>query len=124
MLPTPAKTPRKKAVGDAGTTARALFPNTSTSKKGQKYSGFSLESFHEDPSENHGQIQIFTDSRDRVPKMHEAEENPFYKKPNGEHTNITATGSRTSKRRKVEEVERSEEVQEALDRDDGMLYVL
>jgi len=95
----------------------------SRAKKGKKYSSFSLESFHSDPSENREKIEIFTDSRDRVPKVDESEENPFYKKPSDENGSVNA-GSRTSKRRKVEEVKRSEEVQDALRRDDGMLYVL
>ncbi|KAL1971198.1 hypothetical protein VTN77DRAFT_150 [Rasamsonia byssochlamydoides] len=125
MLPTPAKTPRKKAVEDPSTTARALFPSASMSsraKKGKKYSGFSLESFHEDPSENHEKIEIFTDSRDRIPKLDESEENPFYKKPEDKRVSMNSS-SRILRRRKVEEVKRSEEVEEALKREDGMLYV-
>lgn len=97
----------------------------SRAKKGKKYTGFSLESFHEDPSENHEKIEIFTDSRDRIPKLDESEENPFYKKPEDKHVSMNT--SHTSKRRKVEEVEevkRPEEVENALKRDDGMLYVL
>lgn len=125
MLPTPAKTPRKKAVGDVSSTARTLFPNPASSrpKKARKYTGFSLESFEEDPSDNHKKIEIFTDSRDRIPELDESEGNPFYSKPG----NVEASGnaaSRTSKRRKADERKRDKDVEEAIKRDDGMIYVL
>lgn len=124
MLPTPAKTPRKKAVGDVGSTARTLFSTApSRSKKGKKYTGFSLESFEENPSENHGKIEIFTDSRDRIPELDESEGNPFYKKPSTAEASENAT-SRTSKRRKADGIKRDKEVDEAIKRDDGMFYVL
>ncbi|KAL2003021.1 hypothetical protein VTN02DRAFT_5256 [Thermoascus thermophilus] len=123
MLPTPAKTPRKKAVGDVGSTARTLFPTApSRPKKGKKYTAFSLESFEEDPSENHGKIEIFTDSRDRIPELDESEGNPFYKKPSAAESSEHAT-SRTSKRRKADGIKRDKEVDEAIKRDDGMFYI-
>lgn len=122
MLPTPAKTPRKKAVGDAGSTARTLFPQhpppSSMRKKGRKNIGFSLESFNEDGAQDGSQIQIYTDSRDRIPELDESEENPFHKKPvkSNHHT-------RTSGRRE-DRLERDKEINESVKRRDGMVYVL
>lgn len=73
-LPTPAKTPSKKKISeDLSSTARTLFPVHST-MRGRKSTPFSLESF--DTSEASNDIQIYTDSRDRVPKR-SAFETPF-----------------------------------------------
>ncbi|KAJ9352721.1 hypothetical protein C8Q69DRAFT_19913 [Paecilomyces variotii] len=125
MLPTPMKTPRKKAVEDVSSAARTLFPTASTSarpKKSKKYSGFSLESFEEESTETHGKIEIFTDSRDRIPQLDESEENPFYKKPAAPAITETAA-PRTSSRRKANGSKRDKEVDNAIDRKDGMTYV-
>lgn len=126
------KTPRKKPVanGNVNAAARVLFQNhppavedaapaPKRTKKGRKYNGFSLT---EDGSD--GKIEIFTDSRDKVPEMDENEDNPFLDKPtNGESSSMKVIGSR--KRRKLSnEVKRNEEVEEAIKRDDGMVYVL
>lgn len=126
MLPTPMKTPRKKAVEDVSSAARTLFPTASTfarPKKSKKYSGFSLESFEEESTETHGKIEIFTDSRDRIPQLDESEENPFYKKPAAPAITETAA-PRTSSRRKANGSKRDKEVDNAIDRKDGMTYVL
>ncbi|GAD99119.1 conserved hypothetical protein [Paecilomyces variotii No. 5] len=125
MLPTPMKTPRKKAVEDMSSAARTLFPTASASarpRKSKKYSGFSLESFEEEPAEATGKIEIFTDSRDRIPQLDESEENPFYKKPAAPATTVTAA-PRTSSRRKANGSKRDKEVEDAIDREDGMTYV-
>ncbi|KAL5050099.1 hypothetical protein BDW71DRAFT_174744 [Aspergillus fruticulosus] len=112
MLPTPAKTPRKKLVDNAGSTARVLFPQPGQKKK-KKQTGFFLDSFSEDPSQDDS-IQIYTDSRDRIPEVDESEENPFYQKPS------TSTKPRSSKPKTRS---RDKEVDEALKREDGMVYV-
>ncbi|KAN0083423.1 hypothetical protein V8E54_002511 [Elaphomyces granulatus] len=126
MLPTPAKTPRKKPVGEIGSTAKTLFQSASgpgRTRKSKKYNGFSLESFHDDPSERQEHIEIFTDSRDKIPKADEREDNPFYEGPDDATAIPTeVTSSRTSKRRRVE-IKRPKEVQDALDCEDGMMYV-
>lgn len=138
MLPTPAKTPRKRPAQPAPAlkaTARVLFPTHPTSapenisspkkkvKNGRKYNGFSLDSFtSEDGNEGeNGKIAIFTDSKDRVPELDESEDNPFYVRK----SNVQATGSRVSRRKKiVQEIKRDPKVEEALNRDDGLVYVL
>ncbi|OAX82714.1 hypothetical protein ACJ72_02933 [Emergomyces africanus] len=124
MLPTPAKTPKKKAVPDGGAVARTLFrsntqyrdPEMPTPKRqrGKQFKGFSLESFNaEIENEGNDDIMIFTDSRDRVPEVHETADNPFISRPNESSDEVG--GSR--------EVHRDEKVREAIHRDDGMLYV-
>ncbi|KAL4906100.1 hypothetical protein BDW74DRAFT_138483 [Aspergillus multicolor] len=112
MLPTPAKTPRKKPVDNAGSTARVLFPQPAPKKK-KKQTGFSLDSFSDDLSQGDS-IQIYTDSRDRIPEVDESEENPFYQKVS------TTTKPRPSR---PQTRSRDKEVDEALKREDGMVYV-
>lgn len=113
MLPTPAKTPRKKPVDNAGSTARVLFPQPGQKKK-KKQTGFSLDSFTDDAAQD-GPIQIYTDSRDRIPEVDESEGNPFYQKPS---VNATSRPSRSKTQ------SRDTEVDNALEREDGMVYVL
>ncbi|GIJ87652.1 hypothetical protein Asppvi_006562 [Aspergillus pseudoviridinutans] len=127
MLPTPAKTPRKKAVGAIGDTARTLFPAaqssaSSRSKKPKKDTAYSLDSFIDNATRGSSQIQIYTDSRDRIPEIDESEGNPFYKKHNHQEStsHVTARASRRSRR---EEMKRDQEVDEAIKRKDGMVYV-
>ncbi|KAK2765642.1 hypothetical protein FQN54_008497 [Arachnomyces sp. PD_36] len=138
-LPTPVKTPRKKMVPDSSMASRVLFPNNPATesgnaqtqkpvKKGKKYSAFSLESFNENgATENQGSLQIFTDSRDRIPEVHQGEDNPFYQKPAVAAPEKNNTTARTTKRRKVDangDTPRDKEVDEAVHhRDDGMFYV-
>ena len=131
MLPTPAKTPKKKAVADMGTTARSLFPPMSgRPRKSKKHTGFSLDSFTDDPTQGRAQIQIYTDCRDRIPEVDESEENPFYR-PKTETAQIpknSATrapkkpGAIESKQEK--QLKRDREINDAVKRDDGMVYVL
>ncbi|KAL2796901.1 hypothetical protein BJX66DRAFT_335620 [Aspergillus keveii] len=113
MLPTPAKTPRKKPVDNVDPTARVLFPPLSGQKKKRKQTGFYMDSFTEDPSQGES-IQIYTDSRDRIPEVDKSEANPFYNKSSA---NTSARPSRRKAR------SRDKEVDEALNRDDGMVYV-
>lgn len=136
MLPTPAKTPRKKTVqAGLNSTARILFPNRpdnadeamptprKNARKTEKHIGFSLESYGEDGNAaSGGDIEIFTDSKEKVPELDESEENPFYVKPG--HEPVTTV--RSSKRRKVSGNANNDNNNELEDpnREDGMVYVL
>lgn len=135
MLPTPAKTPRKKQIEDLGPTARTLFSSSSKSaqdpaammpKRSKKYSGFSLESFEADPQQaSQEPIAIFTDSRDRIPQVNNSPDNPFRSKPaDGEPSSKLSADA--GKRRKLDESSRKRDknVDKAIRRDDGLLYVL
>lgn len=76
-LPTPAKTPSKKNItSNLSSTARTLFPTVRMSKpKGR----FSIDV--DDASLGPQSIQIYTDSRDRIPKAPTTPRNPFYNGP-------------------------------------------
>ena len=132
MLPTPVKTPKKKQVSNVKTASRALFQDPAVIdkmaiasprkvRKSKRYNGFSLESFRAEEGDSEG-IQIFTDNRDKVPEMDGSESNPFTDNPDGTRVKKVA-GS--SKRRKVSsERPKDSQVQEAIDKDEGMVYVL
>lgn len=139
MLPTPVKTPKKKAVNaSATTTARALFqepqmaaqatpgqPSSRRSRKPQRFNGFSLERVSEQDDADRDQIQIFTDSRDRVPQVDHSLTNPFVERKRDRESTPPSTAVRTSKRRKVSAVTRIDpQVTDAIDKDEGMVYVL
>ena len=115
-------------------TARILFPNrldnmdeampksTNHGRRGRKHVGLALGSFGEDDDRSSdGKVEIYTDSKDRLPEVDESDDNPFYVKPGAERT----TTARSSKRRKVQGTpDHNEDIQEVLKRDDGMVYVL
>ena len=123
MLPTPVKTPRKKEVkASLKPTARVLFPHrldtvedpTPIPKKRGKKIGFSLDSPR---AGSDGRIEIFEDSKDKIPELDESADNPFYE-------NEETRSTKRKGKRKAEESDHDREVQEILERDEGMIYVL
>lgn len=137
MLPTPVKTPKKKKMaGNVNAPARTLFDNQpitgeevevtapKRSRKGRKYNGFSLESFSTEDDGQQGGIQIYTDSKEKVPELDLSEENPFIDHAAFDRGSSSKVGG-TSKRRKVSGSSRKDkDVEEALRKDEGMVYVL
>ena len=134
MLPTPAKTPRKRPPqSDLRNTARVLFhdletdpeqimPTPSKSRKSKNHAAFSLESFEEEQA-NANKVQIYTDSKERMPEMDEEDDNPFVvkkdRKQRADHASTsTARGSRKTKHGM------NREVDDAVNRDEGMVYTL
>jgi hypothetical protein len=137
MLPTPVKTPKKKTITNATQAARALFQDNNTelrevepsprrNRKGKRYNGFSLESFSVEDEAGQNGIAIYTDSRDRVPKADRTTSNPFVEKVTNDEPSTTHKITGTSKRRKVsgQPKKMDSQVQEAIEKDDGMVYVL
>jgi hypothetical protein len=128
MLPTPSETPRKRPLqteASLKSTARVLFPArpatieevVPTPRKSRKTKNlFTLESFANATEEPSGKIQIFTDSKERVPTRDDEDENPFVvKKGKGKAKMIP------QKSRKFDL--RTEKMNEAADRDEGMVYL-
>ncbi|KAK4974061.1 hypothetical protein LTR66_000051 [Elasticomyces elasticus] len=136
MFPTPSKTPRKSHVAAASnvtSTARILNfkPATleevmPTPRKQRKHRQLGLAPNGLDDISEEGspsRIEIFTDTKDRVPNLDEAEDNPFVgPKKNREQSNQQR---RQRKHVKVnKEREQSErEMEEAVRNDEGVLYV-
>ena len=137
MLPTPAKTPRKKPIqpGAMNAAARVLFPvhsaedamPTPRKKRSKRHVGFSLYSSMEgeEDDSSEGRIQIYTDSKDKVPELDPSEDNPFYEPP--EHYDPPPAPMKRNnlrKRKASSSVENSEKIKNAFDREEGMVYVL
>jgi hypothetical protein len=101
-----------------------VTPTPKKNRKSKKHTGYTLDSFTSDHDLEEPQIQIFTDSKDRVPEADPGDDNPFY----GEATNSAADAGpqrRTSKRRKVLiDGEGELDISDAVKRDDGAVYVL
>ncbi|KAH7338533.1 hypothetical protein BKA66DRAFT_435219 [Pyrenochaeta sp. MPI-SDFR-AT-0127] len=126
MLPTPTKTPRKRRIEDVSSTARVLFPSrpatidevVPTPRKARKTKNlYTLESFAQHIDDESESIQVYTDSKERIPTPGAVDENPFItKKGKGKskatpQTSRKAADSRTAK------------MNEAVDRDEGMVYI-
>jgi hypothetical protein len=128
MLPTPAKTPQKapqEKKANIEAIARNLFTAEddmagAKKKRGsKKYSGISMESFVAEEVEE--PIEIYTDSHERIPEKDDSADNPFY----GDAAPGADTAPRRSKRRLVHVPgEARQTVEQALKRDDGIVYVL
>ena len=137
MLPTPAKTPRKKLVQPSAVAnaARVLFPvhagedsmPTPRKRRNKRHVGFSLYNSVEDEEDANsaGEIPIYTDSKDKVPELDPTEDNPFYEQPKQHDPPPEPLKRRISKKRKVSPTtEESEKIKEAFKREEGMVYVL
>lgn len=134
-IPTPVKTPKKKNVSHVGSGARALFqePNGETDlvapsprrgRKNKRYNGFSLESFAAE-DENNGRFPIYTDNRDKVPEIDTSESNPFIDRPvNGDSTRSKRLAGGAKRRKISGEKKVDPQVEEAINKDEGMVYVL
>ena len=132
MLPTPAKTPRKKhtqAVIGLGRvlfpvrpdTAEEAMPTPRKNKRNRRHVGFSLDS----EAESEGGIQIFTDSQDKVPELDLSEANPFIDHPMRRDPPEGSSKTKVSNKRKPQAESVSKEViKDAFDHERGMVYVL
>lgn len=128
MLPTPAKTPRKRPIGDLSSTSRILFPQrpatieevVPTPRKSRKTKNlFTLESFSAHMDDESEKIPIFTDSKERIPTPGAVDENPFITTKKGKgRAKATAT---TQKSQKIDG--RTAKLNEAVERDEGMVYI-
>ena len=136
MLPTPVKTPRKKPIGQAALNAggRVLFPDRPEDpmpvprkiRKGKRHVGFSLFGSTEDEEDcAENEISIYTDSKDKVPEIDLSEDNPFLDKPDEVTQQPEPSKKRGSRKRKVPYgLDGSKEIEEAFNREEGMVYVL
>ena len=140
MLPTPAKTPRKKPIPQAAVNgaAKVLFPvhqvdsaedamPNPRKRRNRRHVGFSLYSSMDDDGDasSEGKIQIYTDSKDKVPELDLHEDNPFLERPKEYSPLPEPSKSRSSRKRKAAAISSDRKaVADTLDRDEGMVYVL
>ena len=78
--------------------------------------GHNKRSLSDDGAEE--SVVIFTDNRDKMPELDESEGNPFYVKPGSK------AAKEAQKQRTASPSAMSKKVQEALEHDEGMVYVL
>ncbi|KAJ4305499.1 hypothetical protein N0V90_001030 [Kalmusia sp. IMI 367209] len=128
MLPTPAKTPRKRALHSEDSlrsTARVLFvnrpstvddamPTPSKSRKSMK-SALDLDSFDEHMGAGSDKIGVYVDSKERVPDREDEENNPFVSRRGKGKAKATP-----KKPRKMDE--KTVKIFEAAARDEGIVY--
>lgn len=136
MLPTPTKTPRKKATPDLNVAARALFQESTPvqgniirtpqrDQKSKRYYGSSFARHNASKIDGHSGVQIFTDSRDAVPQLDVSQENPFLEQLSEQDTPSKPRGGKIVKRRKVAVKRKTDkQVKDAMKDDMGMVYVL
>jgi len=139
MLPTPVKTPRKKLMHPApaiSSAARVLFPvrpetvedaMPTPRKRGRKrHVGFSLDSSMEDDgADSEGKIQIYTDSKEKIPELDMCEDNPFLDRPEQQIPSEEPRKTRGGKKRKAPSITTSNpDIEEAYNHEEGMVYVL
>ncbi|CAO2648108.1 Nn.00g090300.m01.CDS01 [Neocucurbitaria sp. VM-36] len=126
MLPTPAKTPRKRRIEDLSSTARVLFPSRPatidevipTPRKARKTKNlYTLESFAQHNDESAEKIPIYTDSKERVPSPGTEEDNPFIVKKGKGRAKATPQKPRKAVN------QRTEKMTAAAERDEGMVYI-
>ncbi|KAF1932605.1 uncharacterized protein M421DRAFT_416229 [Didymella exigua CBS 183.55] len=132
MLPTPAKTPRKRVVHSESikSTARVLFParpatiEEVTPRKARKFTKnvYSLNSFEE--AGESSKIEIYTDSKERIPTADEDddEENPFVvKKAKGKAKVKAKVKAKPTPQRKQDA--KADDMDEAVNREEGMIFL-
>ena len=139
MLPTPVTLPRKKAVPQSAVNAaaRVLFPARPDSvedampiprkyRKSRRQLGFSpYNSMEDDGASSEDRIQIYTDSKDKVPELDRSEDNPFFEQLRQGPPPPEPVQSRPSRKRKHSlDVESNPQIEEAFNREEGMVYVL
>lgn len=130
-MPTPAKTPKKRGLYDESQmkpAARVLFPPRPTNthdylpppRKARKNKhAFALLGGEE---ENTGEVPIYTDSKERIPELDETEDNPFLaRRSNGSRraAQVFQPLARNGTKHGL-----TKEIDEAVERGEGMVYVL
>lgn len=127
MLPTPNKTPRKRAAAPVGSTARILEFKAHdiddimpTPRKRRQ--PLTLDKFDAQEAQRGNEINIYTDSQDRIPDMDGASDNPFV------GPRKTGKSSRSTRGRKVRRTEDEDDEEAEMERmarnDEGVIYVL
>ncbi|KAH7400623.1 hypothetical protein DE146DRAFT_653517 [Phaeosphaeria sp. MPI-PUGE-AT-0046c] len=128
MYPTPSETPRKRPLQSEASlksTARVLFASRPatvdeampTPRKSRKTKNlFTLESFANASEEPAEKIQIYTDSKERVPERDDEDDNPFITKKGKGKAKATPQQSK-----KLDA--RSQQMKDKVDRDEGIVFL-
>lgn len=94
-------------------------------KAGRKRRSFFLsDSMADDDTHSESNIQIFTDSKERLPELDTTKENPFYDNPSVPQTSEEHDKSRGKKKKGISAVMENQDIHDAFDHEEGMVYVL
>ena len=134
-LPTPASLPRKKQVPnrEVEAAARVLFPTqpetlgeamptSRKNRKSRRQVGFSL--YDDGRASSEEKVQVYTDSRDKVPEAGPHEDNPFLGRDQPDPPPAGPATGRPSRKRKEPHVNPNPQIEQVFNRDEGMVYVL
>ena len=102
------------------------MPAPRKNRKGNRHVGFSLySSIEEGNGVAENEISIYTDSKDKTPELDPSEDNPFLDKPGAVEPEPEPSKVRSSRKRKSDfGLDGSKEIEEAFNREEGMVYVL
>ena len=126
MLPSPNRTPLKRAPAPISSTARILNFKTHNLEDimpipRKRKQPLTLESFDERHARKGDKVEIFTDSQDRVPKVELSDDNPFVgRKKAGSPSGTSKNGKAKATEMTAEELE----MEEAVLNNEGVFYVL
>ncbi|KAL8945022.1 MAG: hypothetical protein Q9216_000006 [Gyalolechia sp. 2 TL-2023] len=133
MLPTPAKTPRKKDLrktAELQSAARVLFPErlekvedampNKKDRRARNNVGFSLDS-SADGEDSASRVEIFTDSKEKIPEMDRSENNPFIDQP--QMSRSAESRKPFGRRGKKAPVKANSQIEDVFNREEGMVYV-
>jgi hypothetical protein len=102
------------------------MPTPRKNRKGRK-NAFTLQSFAEADYEDEEKIEIYTDTKERIPSLDPDEGNPFLTHgKNGKGKASASNAVPDAKRRKISssEEERVRRMEEKARNNEGMIYVL
>lgn len=99
------------------------MPQPRKGRGSRKHGGFSLQSFSEDVEGGSAasKIEIYTDSKERIPSVDADDDNPFMSKNKGK--GIKRAGSETQRPKRRAD-KKSAQMEEAMKNEDGIIYVL
>lgn len=88
-----------------------------TSRQLHSTAGFEL--YEDEPENRMDDIEIYTDANARVPQLDESEDNPFVGRKKNE-----PLPQRRRSRKTADEIEHDARIEEAVNNDEGVTYVL
>jgi hypothetical protein len=129
MLPTPAKTPRKKTIpkDSMNSASRTLFTTRLLSpsdamptKKSRKPKGYEI--FEDSPAPAN-QFEVYEDSRERIPAVDDDADNPFISRP-GEEEAIVREEVAYQRRKATRATSKDAQIEDEAAAGNGMIFTL
>lgn len=92
-------------------------------QRGRKHTAFRLDDL-EEGGENGGSIQVYTDSRDRIPEIDENEDNPFVVRRSNRKKQSPVTINDMESQSPKPKYGMTAEIDQAVENGEGVVYVL